>query len=281
MMNYSQGFETDTSGWYQCPNVGSDVADGPINRVASGVNGIPAYDGNYYGVEPGGPDYGDLGGEGLNDFTYFGLTPSTAPGYTGWAATATAFPAGGFKASLAIYLDVGNSIYQAANDTRFDWDIGMYDSSANFLRDFVFNAGFYNNLGASGNQNGFVIAAGNNAGRGSSYPEDPGHNPITITTGGWYTFNDVFTLSPTSGALQDLMTVDNAQGDVVGTWTLSNPGDTNPGGIVYGAFEQQEFSNAGLAIDDATVTVIPEPGTVTLVGIGLVGMLLSVRRRKA
>ena len=235
--DYVQGFETDTSGWFAYLN-------GNVNRVVSGNNGITSFAGGYHATV-------NAGAEFTGAYTQFGTDGS-----------GTVFPSGGFQTSLAIYLDVANTSYHAANDTRFDWDVALNTSSGGFLRDFVFNAGFYNNTDATGSGNRFVITASNNAGRENSYPENPGRNPLTISSSGWYIFTDDFKM--VSGALQDVLTVEDAPNNIIGTWILSDPSDTSPGGVAYGWFSQQEFPN--LAIDQTTLSLneapVPEPTTI-------------------
>ena len=67
-----------------------------------------------------------------------------------------------------------------------------------------------------------------------------------------------------SGALQDVLTVEDAPNNIIGTWILSDPSDTSPGGVAYGWFSQQEFPN--LAIDQTTLSLneapVHEPTTI-------------------
>ena len=82
---------------------------------------------------------------------------------------------------MSVYLNVGGGF---ANDTRFDWDSALNDASGNFRRDFVFNAGYYNDSDATGTGPRFVISASNNAGRGSAFPKNPGRDPFGGPTRG-------------------------------------------------------------------------------------------------
>jgi len=95
-----------------------------------------------------------------------------------------------------------------------------------------------------------VISAGNNAGRGSSYPSNPGHDPIHITSSGWYVFKHRFYNA--GGALACDLSILDSGGNTVHTWTLGNPADlidTVVGGNRYGWFASNELPV--LAFDDA------------------------------
>ena len=109
--HYFQGFEIDTFDW------------SGVTRVASGTNGVTSAAGAFHAEAASAAAPNTTG-----DFTRFGGYEST-------------FPAGGYTTSVDVYLNVGAG---NANDTRFDWSsaIGMPDGT--FRRDFVFNAGFYN-----------------------------------------------------------------------------------------------------------------------------------------
>ena len=71
------------------------------------------------------------------------------------------------------------------NDTRFDWSSAVGTPSCGFRRDFVFNAGFYNDLGPFGAGPRFVISASNNATRSGANPRNPARKPYTVNVEGW------------------------------------------------------------------------------------------------
>ena len=92
----------------------------------------------------------------------------------------------------------------------------------------------------------FVISASTNAGRGNSFPKNPGRQPITIVDEGWYTFEHRFEAVPPGpgGQLYVTLTVRDSLGVVRGTWTLTDPSDiigTTVGGNRYGWFVTNEF----------------------------------------
>ena len=155
--HYFQGFETDTFDW------------SGVTRVVSGTNGVTSAAGDWHAEAAFTAAPGTTG-----DFTRFGGYEST-------------FPAGGYTTSVDVYLnvDAGN-----ANDTRFDWSSAINDPAGNHRRDFVFNAGFYNDSDATGSVPRFVINAGNNATRSGAFPKNSGS--FSITTTGWYTFEHHF-----------------------------------------------------------------------------------------
>jgi hypothetical protein len=212
-IHYFQGFEVDTYDW-----------SAGVTRVASGFNSVPSAAGNYHA-------------QTLNDFTRFG-------GYE------SAFPAGGYTTSVDVYLNVGAG---DANDTRFDWSSAINKPDGTHRRDFIFNAGFYNDTDTTGSVPRFVISASNNTSPGSAFPKNPGRDPFTITTTGWYTLEHHFK-NAGSGVLAVDLSISTLGGAPLKTWTLSDPTDiigSTVGGHRYGWFDFQQFPV--LAIDNASL----------------------------
>ncbi len=270
---FFQGFETDTSGWYNQGN-------GSIARVPSGfstsggyADGIDSADGSYHArlyVNPN-ANFGNAG------------DPQCTPGakdcigpYTDWGLSFSAgrFPTGGVSTSADIYLDT--AFASAHKDYRFDWDSALNDSTGQFLQDYVFNVGTAvpnDPCVASGTVTGnshFVIAASTNVFREGASPEDPTHNPQCVTSSGWYTFKHVFK-PDSSGDLEIDMTITNKQTSaVVASWTLHpvcdmpqslglcTEGQPLPisavGGNAYGWFANQEINQ--LALDDTDLQTL-------------------------
>lgn len=168
------------------------------------------------------------------------------------------------------------------NDTRFDWDSSINDAGGNFRRDYIFNAGFYNDAtGPGANTNRFVISAGNNSQPGSAFAKNPGHDPIAISTTGWYTFEHHF--YDNSGVLAVDMSIYDDSNALVHRWTLSDPSDliASIGGNRYGWFDYNQF--AALEIDNVklnTAQPIPEPASVFILSLGIAGLAGIRRNRK-
>ena len=219
---FFQGFETDTAGWFSA------------TRVPTGTDGVPSKLGAFHAE--------DVGGNA----------------YTFWGGESASFPIGGYVTTVDIYLDSQPPYMNGtgyANDTRFDWDSAIGTPACNHRRDFVFNAGFYTDTAPliPGSQPGFIISASNNAGRGSSFPNNPGRMPISILDEGWFTFEHRF--RDQGGVLAVDLTIRDSANVVRGTWTLSDPSDligVTVGGNQYGWFAQNEFP-AGLAFDNSAL----------------------------
>jgi hypothetical protein len=217
---FFQGFETDTAGWFDA------------TRVSTGTDGVPSKTGAFHAEDVGGS------------------------AYTFWGGESRTFPPGGYTTSVDIYLDtappyMNGTIYN--NDTRFDWDSAIGTPDCGHRRDFVFNAGFYTDIDMTGAGPRFVISASNNAGRGSSFPKNPGRMPISIVDEGWFTFEHRF--RDQGGVLAVDLTIRDSANVVRGTWTLSDPSDvigSTVGGNQYGWFAQNEFP-AGLAFDNSAL----------------------------
>src|SRR5262249_2605019 len=143
--------------------------------------------------------------------------------------------------SVDVYLDPTElAAATTANDSRFDYTVAINDAAGNHRRDFVFNAGYYDDAGAGPR---FVISASNNAGRGSSFPQNPGRDPFAITPSGWYTFQHRF-FDSGNGVLAVQLSIKDASGDTLHAWTLSDASDiigSTVGGNRYGWFATQEL----------------------------------------
>ena len=222
-MYYFQGFEANTYDWTGATS------------VASGTNGITSAAGDFHAVVEDGA------------FTRFG-------GYE------TTFPSGGYTTSVDIYLNVGAG---NANDTRFDWSSAISQPDGTHRRDFVFNAGFYNDSDATGSDPRFVISASNNATRSGAFPKNPGRHPFAITTTGWYTLEHHF--QNIGGVLVADLSILDANDNLLSTWTLSDSSDligSTVGGHRYGWFVIQEFPV--LAIDNVSLLSVNEARTVAV-----------------
>ena len=251
---YSNGFETDIAGW--------DAFGGTYNptRVASGTNGITSASGDFHAESSASGSAGNMGGYN----------------YGAGGGVATVFQE--YTTSVDIYLDVAGGW---ANDTRFDLDSAINDNSGNFLRDFIFNAGFYNdNDGSPGSgTDRFIISASNNSSPNDAYPKNPGRNPISIDTSGWYTFEHHF--YDNGGTLNVDLSILTSGGSLVNTWTLGTDAITGVGGNRYTWFAYQDFSV--LAFDNTSLetAAVPVPAAVWLFGSGLLGLVGISRRKKA
>ena len=103
---FFQGFETNTDGW------------NAVTRVLTGTNGVPSNGGTHHGE----------------------AAPGNFGAFTRWGGYTDVFPPAGYTTAVDIYLDFTPA---PANDTRFDWTSAINGIDCAHLRDFVFNAGYY------------------------------------------------------------------------------------------------------------------------------------------
>ena len=230
---YFQSFETDTAGWF-----------GAV-RVPTGTHLVTSKTGAFHAEDGGGA-------------------------FTRWGGYSDTFPTGGYTTTIDIYLDISPPYGSTTptNDRRFDWTSAISTPACGHRRDFVFNAGFYNDTDSTGTGPRFVISASNNAGRGSSFPKNPGRSPYTVYAEGWYTFEHRFRDNG-AGVLAVDLTLKNSVGVPLMMWTLSDPADvigTTVGGNRYGWFPTDElpylaFDNSALiGFQDFCTTPPSTPG---------------------
>lgn len=245
---FSNGFEADVSGWFT------------PTRVASGTGGITSSDGGFHATTAA----------GASDYTRWG-------GYNYGAGNAVPTLFQEYTTSIDIYLDLDAGW---ANDTRFDFSSAINNNGGTHLRDFIFNAGFYNDAtGPGAGTDRFVISTSNNSQPGSAFAKNPARSPIAISVEGWYTFEHHFYES--AGFLMVDMSIFDASNTLVNTWTLGGTDAIGGvGGNRYGWFDYNQFST--LAIDNSEMQVadaeVPEPATLGMLALGLLGMA-SLRRR--
>jgi hypothetical protein len=263
---FFQGFENNTNGWF-------NLGNGAVSRAASRssapggyADDVLASSGNYLArlsVDPS-ANFGLAGNSDCKP----GAKDCIGP-YVDWGLgfTASRFPRGGTTTEVDVYLDT--AFAGSHPDYRFDWDSALNDSTGNPLQDYVINAGTGNGqindpCGVTDTAH-FVVAAGTNATREASSPEDPNHGPQCINSSGWYTFRDVFKPDSNGDLEVDLSIVNRNNGATVASWTLHptcalpqslglcTQGDRLPvtavGGNAYGWFPNQEIN--GLAIDNS------------------------------
>jgi hypothetical protein len=217
-IHYFQDFETDIYDW------------SGVTRVASGANGVTSAAGDFHAEAA------------------FIAQPGTSPAFTRFGGYEATFPAGGYTTSVDVYLNLEAG---DLNDTRFDWSSAISTPANTHRRDFVFNAGFYNDVDATGSGPRFVINAGNNATRSGAFPKNAGS--FSITTTGWYTFEHHFR-NAGLGVLAVDMSISTLGGAPLHSWVLSNPTDiigSTVGGHRYGWVVIQEFPV--LAIDNVSL----------------------------
>lgn len=241
--DYFNGFEADDACWFSA------------TRVASGAGtlGVTSATGGWHAEASSGA------------FTRWG-------GYgdgVGCVSVAASFPANGYDTSIDIYLDVDGGW---DNHTLFDFSSAVSRPDNTHLQDFIFNCGFYNddtNSGANGTpgagDNRFICSANSNSQPGSAFAKNPGFTPTVVaTTSGWYTFRHQFR-DDGFGRLTVDLSVLNAGGTVIQTWTiLSGIIGTDVGGNRYGWFDYSEFS--ALAIDNTLRTSIASVPSLSCVG---------------
>jgi len=251
--NYFQSFETDTFDWTGA------------TRVPTTTHGVLSKTGAFHAED-----------QNLNGLTF-----------TRWGGYSDTFPVGGYTTTIDVYLDISppymnGGVTPYPNDTRFDWSSAINTPNCEHRRDFVFNAGFYTDADATGSGPRFVISASNNATRSGANPKNPGRMPYTVYAEGWYIFEHRFRDNG-FGVLAVDLTLKNAAGVPLMTWTLSDPSDvigSTVGGNRYGWFVINEFpflafDNAGLVGFQDFCDTPPSTAGAKITGGGWIDVLMG------
>jgi hypothetical protein len=258
---YFNGFETDVLGW-----------NAATTRVPSGTAGVPSAAGSFHAY--------DSDPSTANPFTGWGATAVPADGYNFGAGNNVGVPFKQYSTSIDVYLDMDAGM---ANDTRFDFTSAINNTSGTHRRDFVFNGGFYNSTDLTGpgaGTNRFIFTASNATGRPNSFPKNPARDPVSVDQTGWYTLMHEFRDNGLGILEVELSLLDSAS-TLINSWLLTDLTDVidvTVGGNRYGWFASNELGV--LAIDNASMSVVPEPVSATLLGMATLGLGLFRRRRR-
>jgi len=235
---YSQGFETDTSGW----SSGGDY--GNVERVASGTNGVDAFEGDWYGV----------------------LTQSESGPYTFFDGAQDMFTP--WSAQTAIYLDTSWALGEG-----FDYSVASNGSDGNHQRDFIFHV-------TQDTSTGDLMVGGSNNTNFEPREDLENLNSIVVENSGWYVFEHVFRND--GGTLAVDLNLWDALGNLLFTETRNNAADTIPGevgGNSYGWFTNIDIAG-GINIDSTMLSrEVTEPSTLAIFALSLLGA--ARLRRKA
>lgn len=209
---WSQGFETDTSGWFDSSNDWS----GTITRVPSGTSAISSSSGSYHAVIQG--------------------DASSAP-FTRFDGYRDTWP-GTWRAEIDVYL---NPAWGAGQG--FDYSVAATGTDGNHQRDFIFHV-------TKDTSTGKLLVAGSNNTNFAPREDLEGINHYEVTTAGWYTFQHVF--YDDGGVLAVDLNLLDSNGTILFTETRRDASDTIPGevgGNRYGWFTFVNVTN-GIAVDN-------------------------------
>jgi len=215
MPSYFQGFEDDTFGWFDF--------GGTLTRVASGTGGVTSADGGWHAETDG--------------------------AFTRWGGYSSVFPAGGYRTSVDVYLDVSLGL---ANDSRMDYTSAINTPAGSHRRDFAVAIGFYNSADVTGPGAGtdrFVMSFSNNT---PGWPKNPARDPFAVDVTGWYTLEHHF-YDGGGGVLACDLNLYDSGGTLLHSWTLSDPTDiigSTVGGNRYGWFLNMDWT---LPIDNTFI----------------------------
>jgi hypothetical protein len=245
-MVWNQGFETDTTGWFDNDDF---VGYGDASRVASGTNGITSKNGAWHGL------FTDNGSGPFSRFDGYRDSP--------WP--------GGMTASIGVYIDPAIALGEG-----FEYSVAANKTVAaggGHLRDFIFHI-------TKDTSTGKLLVAGSNNSNFAPREDLDTLNNYEVTTAGWYMLEHDFR-DFGDGSLAVDLNLRDAGGTLLFTETRNNATDllgSVVGGNRYGWFTDISVTG-GIAVDDHTLSVVPEPSTIALAGLALSALCCRRRRR--
>jgi hypothetical protein len=275
---YSNGFETDTAGWFDSanfdPNYGTITqrGDGYVNDPIPGgyASGISSADGTHHARLDRTACFTDSSGS-------IGPAVNCYGPFTRWGGYGSTWY-GGWTTQVDIYLDAtyaqnnpdstsgnlaaltGDPTNPDVKGTRFDYSSAVNNENGGFIRDFGFNVATGPDPHGNLTCLGFIATAGMNVYRSGADAYDPGHGATCIPESGWYTFKHTFRENMGTHNLEVLMQIiPVGSASPAAEWTIEDTLDhihgadpsTNVGCNRYGWFADQEIW--GLPIDNASI----------------------------
>lgn len=240
---WNQGFETGTDGWFDYDSI--------VSQASSGTNGIASAAGDYHALLTA-PDVGNTGA-----FTRF----------DGYRDTWT----GGLVTSTDFYCDVNWAL-----GTGFEYSVAANGSDGNHQRDFIFHITKDTSTGD------LLVGGSNNSNFEPREDLETLQDHAVIGASGWYTLQHVF--YEDNGILSVDMNLFSTGGDELFNTTRTDAGDviSEIGGNRYGWVTVHDIDGP-LALDNNMLATndVPEPGTISLLAIGLGGLgVVTIRRRR-
>jgi hypothetical protein len=207
-----------------------------------------------------------------DDLAGYGNVSRVSSGTNGVTSQGGSFHGEVTNLTTGPYTDFGG--YSDTWPGSFDYSVAVNDQAGANRRDYVFHVTNDSDTGT------LLVNADNGTGFTPSTGLELQGDTMTLAQAGWYTFRQTFSDNG-SGVLSVQMEVLNSSNSTVFSKSLSSPTDiiaTEIGGNRYGWFTALG-SNAPLAIDNASLTLVPEPSAAFLMLAGVATAGLRRRRR--
>lgn len=249
--NHFEGFEAGFA-----PNQSGNWTDfngSTISQAASGTDGITSSSGAFHGVVSNNDSYAT--------YSFLG-GPSSSFGI-------------GFKTRLDVYIDMTLAAVNTGTAATYGFDVSTaaYNQSGSHLRDFIFHIA----NDAAGN---VLVGGSNNTNYSPRADLGALANHATLTQSGWYTMEWDFR-DKGDDTLEVALNLYDASDNLLFTELRNNPGDvisTTVGGNGY--MWVTAIAGADLAIDNTELEAVPEPGTMTLLGLGALAAWRKKRKAR-
>lgn len=246
---WDQDFDADASGWLDSDDF---AGFGYINQVASG--------GGTLGLT-------SAGGTGHAEVTQAGDPGDESGPFSRFDGYRDTWP-GGMTASIDVYLDNNWSLGEG-----FDFSVAANGTDNLHEQDFIFHV----TMDTSTQK--ILVAGSNNTNFSPREDLETLSNYYEVASSGWYTFEHVF-YDFGDGTLAVDMNLRDSGGSLLFTETrhdAANVLGTVVGGNRYAWFTNVDIAG-GIGVDNHSLTVVPEPMTMALLGLGGLGLIRRKRQ---